>query len=183
MMWTVSSSSDSSSQLSTCFIRPPSWDAWKYALAIHVDSLVCGSIPLALLLYRLRGKQRGTRQPTTTVAKSPSSSSSSSSWWWSVRQVCCFGLAVFAASIPPLLLSWSNHYQWWITHPQSLDSSRLTGETKTYEWMGGFLLATFGFSNFFKICNAGFGYYPEGADATLHSWCLWFLLIPEPRFV
>ena len=50
-------------------------------------------------------------------------------------------------------------------------------------WMGPFLLKTCGFSCFFKSVNAGFGQYPEGADANLQSWLLWFTIIPEPDFV
>jgi len=40
------------------------------------------------------------------------------------------------------------------------------------------------FGTFFKCLNvAGVGKVPEGADASLFTWLLWFLLLPEPIFV
>ena len=49
-------------------------------------------------------------------------------------------------------------------------------------WMAMFLASTFGWSTFFKSCNVAFQQFPPGADASLASWMLWFVLIPEPLF-
>jgi hypothetical protein len=49
-------------------------------------------------------------------------------------------------------------------------------------WIGPFLACTFGFSTFFKSINAGFGQFPEGADADLKTWLMWFVILPEPEF-
>ena len=49
-------------------------------------------------------------------------------------------------------------------------------------WMTAFLASTFGFHAFFKSLAAAFGSYPEGADANLGTWVLWFTSLPEPRF-
>ena len=49
-------------------------------------------------------------------------------------------------------------------------------------WVGPFLAATFGFSTFFKAINAGFDQFPQGADADLPTWLMWFVNLPEPEF-
>mmetsp|Transcript_33975 Transcript_33975/g.71459 ORF Transcript_33975/g.71459 Transcript_33975/m.71459 type:complete len:391 (-) Transcript_33975:502-1674(-) len=49
-------------------------------------------------------------------------------------------------------------------------------------WTGPFLASTFGFSTFFKAINAGFDQFPEGADANLSTWLMWFVNLPEPEF-
>lgn len=49
-------------------------------------------------------------------------------------------------------------------------------------WMTAFLASTFGFSCFFKSLAAAFDAHPEGADADLKTWVLWFTSLPEPEF-
>ena len=49
-------------------------------------------------------------------------------------------------------------------------------------WVGPFLASTFGFSTFFKAINAGFDQFPDGADANLSTWIMWFVMLPEPEF-
>ena len=48
--------------------------------------------------------------------------------------------------------------------------------------MSAFLASTFGFNAFFKGLAAAFGSHPEGADAHLATWILWFTSLPEPKF-
>lgn len=49
-------------------------------------------------------------------------------------------------------------------------------------WTGPLLAAAFGFSTFFKSINAGLNQYPEGADANLSTWLIWYMNLPEPSF-
>ena len=49
-------------------------------------------------------------------------------------------------------------------------------------WMVAFLASTFGFQSFFKSFATAFASYPEGADADLRTWLLWFTSLPEPLF-
>ena len=56
--------------------------------------------------------------------------------------------------------------------------------SSTVLWMGPFLASTMAFGTFFKCCNcAGIGDVPDGAEASLTNWLLWFLLVPEPIFL
>jgi hypothetical protein len=61
-------------------------------------------------------------------------------------------------------------------------SSKEEEQEQQQPWIGPFLASTFGFVTFFKSINAGFGQYPHGADETLATWLMWFVLMPEPQF-
>lgn len=49
-------------------------------------------------------------------------------------------------------------------------------------WVGAFLVATFGLTVFFKSLEAAFATHPDGADASLSTWLLYYVSLPEPSF-
>jgi hypothetical protein len=75
-------------------------------------------------------------------------------------------IGIFAAALVPLGQSYFESYS----------------PHESISWIGPFLACTFGFSTFFKSIDAGFGQFPEGADADLKTWLMWFVIVPEPEF-
>ena len=126
----------------------------------------------------------------SSSSKSPLTNKKFQTCW---KQWACLGIAVGAAISAALLTETTLSLAMWIQQqqphgheeqdPASSSMSSSLSTVPPFQWMGPFLLSTFGFSTFFKAMNAGWGYYPNGADANLYTWLLWFVLLPEPSFV
>lgn len=82
-----------------------------------------------------------------------------------LRKVLAGGVSVALGIAVPLV----------VAHGRSVYSAQTT-------WMVAFLASTFGFSSFFKGMATALGAYPEGADANLTMWLLWYTSLPEPLF-
>ncbi|KAL7573128.1 hypothetical protein ACA910_018799 [Epithemia clementina (nom. ined.)] len=187
-------SSPSAELLPVCHWSPPSLEGWTFAVVVHAGCCILGSLPLGLILYPLRQRHATIAATSATSGSSSKVTTRQETWIMNDqqqqqqqqrrrRQVLCVILAVGAAAVPPLLVyavsSSSSTYSSWF----GWEGNNHHNVFPAYFWMGPFLLSTFGFSTFFKTINVAFGQYPLGADSTLLSWLLWFVLLPEPRYV
>ncbi len=85
---------------------------------------------------------------------------------------CCTVLALMVASSLPFYLYHQHH----------LGNIGDSSPPMPIAWIGRFLASTFGFSTAFKLWNVAFHQYPEGADVSVRTFMLWFLILPEPQF-
>lgn len=142
----------------SCTFRPPSTDAWLYAVGVHVVTCcVGGAVPVGILLYhavksrRLRGDDASiTIRRFVAVA---------------VGITVAVGVAVYRDALTTNLV---------VPVPPP-DPEMM--------WMGRFLLSTFAFSTFFKSLQVAYRWYPTGIGddgGSLYRWLLWFVLLPEP---
>ena len=91
----------------------------------------------------------------------------------------CLALAVIA----PFSISLFLNYGGSAAIGLDLSSYLLSESSLPIVWIGPFLASTFGFSTGFKLWNVAFQQHPEGADASLLIFVVWFLILPEPKFV
>ena len=154
-----------------CSIQYPSFEAWLYAIAVHGSCCVFGALPLSVVLYHLRQPRHASTVTTTkaTTTTTTVDKDQAPSLPLSISLLVASFLAVVVAVV--------------VARYKTLLATRiLQPPNEAMLWMGHFLLSTFGFATCFKTWHAAWGQYPAGADATLYTWILWFLFLPEPKF-